>query len=182
MTTDPDISRRAFLRRFGIGVAGVGALTILPGGGRAFASTAPAGSVAASPAVASNGGLPPTTNPLEVSHFGRMFPNLPAFGSKLDPNAVVADLVTLTSPGANPAAPAAGAAAPLVEPGGTVDTLNGAVFTYLGQFALAHDLTLDPTPQPSGPVDPTKIPNYETFRLDLSSLYGGGPLQSPQMY
>jgi hypothetical protein len=184
MTTDPDISRRAFLRRFGIGVAGAGALAILPGGGRAFASTvaAPAASVAASPAVGASGGLPPTTNPLELSHFGRLFPNLPAFGSGLNANAVVADLVTLTSSGANPAAPAAGAAAPLVEPGGTDDTLNGAVFTYLGQFALAHDLTLDPTPQPSGPVDPTKIPNYETFRLDLSSVYGGGPLQSPQMY
>jgi hypothetical protein len=183
MTIDEDITRRAFLRRFGIGVAGAGALTILPGGGRAFASAAaaaPAAAPAAGPG--GNGGLPVTTNPNELSHFGRLFPNLAPFGAGQNPNAVVADLVTLTSSGANPAAPTAGANAPLVEPGGTDDTLNGAAFTYLGQFALAHDLTLDPTPQPSSFVDPTKIPNYETFRLDLSSLYGGGPLESPQMY
>jgi hypothetical protein len=183
VTVDHDISRRAFLRRFGIGVAGAGALTILPGGGRAFAETvsAPAAtSTAAAPGT--NSGLPVTTSPSELSHFGRLFPNLPPFGAGLNQKAVVADLVTLTSSGANPAAPAAGANAPLVEPGGTDDTLAGAVYTYLGQFALAHDLTLDPTPQPSAPVDPTKIPNYETFRLDLSSVYGGGPLESPQMY
>jgi hypothetical protein len=170
MTIDHDLSRRAFLKRLGIGIAGAGALTVLPRGGRAFAGFAP------------NGGLPTTTDPLQLSHFGRMFPGLPAFGAGLNPNAVVADLVTLTSPGSNSAAPAAGASSPLVEPGGRDDTLFGAVFTYLGQFALAHDLTLDPTAQPSAPVDPVTIPNYETFCLDLSSLYGGGPLLSPQMY
>lgn len=189
MTIDEDITRRAFLRRFGIGVAGAGALTVLPGGGRAFASApaaAPAAPAApaAAPAVGllGNGGLPVTTNPIDLSHFGRLFPNLPPFGAGQNPNAVVTDLVTLTSSGAKPATPTAAANAPLVEPGGTDDTLNGAAFTYLGQFALAHDLTLDPTPQPSSFVDPTRISNYETFRLDLSSLYGGGPLESPQMY
>jgi hypothetical protein len=184
MTTENEISRRAFLRRFGIGVAGIGALTVLPGGGRAFAATAtaPPPGPLATPSTATGAGIPATTGPLEMSHFGRMFPRLPPWAAGIEPEAVIADFVTLTSSGANPATPTAGTSAPMVEPGGSDDTLNGAVFTYLGQFALGHDLTLDPTPQPSAPVHPANVPNYETFRLDLSSLYGGGPLVSPQMY
>ena len=54
-------------------------------------------------------------------------------------------------------------------------------FTYLGQF-VDHDLTLDPVPQPSAPVDPTGIVNGRTFRFDLDSVYGGGPAVHPELY
>lgn len=54
-------------------------------------------------------------------------------------------------------------------------------FTYFGQF-LDHDLTLDNSPPPLAPVDPTTLVNSRTFALDLDSVYGGGPSGSPQFY
>lgn len=53
--------------------------------------------------------------------------------------------------------------------------------TYFGQF-LDHDLTLDTSPPPTAPVDPTTLINNRTFALDLDSVYGGGPSVSPQLY
>jgi len=65
---------------------------------------------------------------------------------------------------------------------GNLDNLEShSGFTYLGQF-IDHDLTLDLVPQPTAFIDPTTINNFETFRFDLSSLYGGGPGVSPQIY
>jgi hypothetical protein len=54
-------------------------------------------------------------------------------------------------------------------------------FTYLGQFA-DHDLTFDPTPQPSGTTNPSRVPNGRTFRFDLDSVFGGGPTRDPRLY
>ena len=54
-------------------------------------------------------------------------------------------------------------------------------FTYFGQF-IDHDLTLDLSPSPFAPVDVTTITNQRTFRLDLDSVYAGGPTVSPQLY
>jgi hypothetical protein len=54
-------------------------------------------------------------------------------------------------------------------------------FTYFGQF-LDHDLTLDTSPPPTGPVDPTTLVNRRTFAFDLDSVYGDGPTGSPQLY
>ncbi len=53
--------------------------------------------------------------------------------------------------------------------------------TFFGQF-IDHDLTLDTSPQPDAPVDPTTLTNGRTFAFDLDSVYGGGPSQSPQLY
>lgn len=53
-------------------------------------------------------------------------------------------------------------------------------FTYLGQF-LDHDLTLDVTPLEQA-NDVNRLLNARTARLDLDSMYGGGPLESPQLY
>lgn len=57
----------------------------------------------------------------------------------------------------------------------------GSGFTYFGQF-LDHDLTLDTSPPPTAPVDPTTLINRRTFAFDLDSLYGDGPEGSPQLY
>jgi len=54
-------------------------------------------------------------------------------------------------------------------------------FTYTGQF-LDHDLTLDASPVPTDTEDPTQVPNGRTFAFDLDSVYGGGPVGSPQFY
>jgi Animal haem peroxidase len=159
-------SRRQFLGHAGAAAAGV---VFLKDGGRALAGRA-----------AAPHALPATTDAANLSRFGRMFPGLP----RLRPGrtaAVLADFETLTSPGSDPDAPAAGASAPLVEPGGVDDTLNGAWFTYFGQF-VCHDISFDQVPQPSAFINPTRIIDYETARLDLSSIYGGGPAVSPQLY
>ena len=99
-----------------------------------------------------------------ADQFGRLFPTLPAF---VDPtNQQLADLAqTQLDPNA--------------DSGDNVGVTAG--FTYFGQF-IDHDLTLDTSPSPTAPVDPTTLTNFRTFRLDLDSVYAGGPLVSPQLY
>ena len=53
--------------------------------------------------------------------------------------------------------------------------------TFFGQF-IDHDLTLDNEPQPTDTVDVEGLVNGRSFALDLDSVYGGGPKQSPQLY
>jgi len=54
-------------------------------------------------------------------------------------------------------------------------------FTYLGQF-IDHDITFDPTPIPEKNVDPLRVHNFRTPKLDLDCLYGLGPAGHPFMY
>ena len=54
-------------------------------------------------------------------------------------------------------------------------------FTYLGQF-IDHDITFDPTPAGARPRRPGRTVNHRTPRLDLDSLYGGGPDLQPYLY
>ena len=115
------------------------------------------------------------------AHFTRMFPSLPAFGAGQDPTAVLADLTLLSSPG-NMNAPAAGADAPMVEPGGTDDTLFGAWFTYWGQGFICHDISYDQVPQPTAPVNVNSITDNESPLIDCSQVYGGGPLVIPALF
>jgi hypothetical protein len=96
--------------------------------------------------------------------FGRMFPSLPGLTDQTPQQ--LADLAqTQLDPNA--------------DTGDNLAVPSG--FTYGGQF-VDHDLTSDLTPQPFSPVNPVGIPNARTFRLDLDSVYGGGPAASPQLY
>jgi len=53
--------------------------------------------------------------------------------------------------------------------------------TFVGQF-LDHDITFD-NASPLGVVtEPTQTRNTRDARLDLDSVYGGGPAVSPQLY
>nr|WP_305909397.1 heme peroxidase family protein [Methylomarinum sp. Ch1-1]MDP4522304.1 heme peroxidase family protein [Methylomarinum sp. Ch1-1] len=62
------------------------------------------------------------------------------------------------------------------------DTDIPAGYTYLGQF-IDHDITSDPTPLTQmGAVDPEGIDIMRSPALDLDSLYGLGPQQSPMLY
>jgi hypothetical protein len=54
-------------------------------------------------------------------------------------------------------------------------------YTYFGQF-ITHDITFDPTSSLMRFNDPNKIRNFRTPRLDLDSLYGGGPRDNPFLY
>lgn len=54
-------------------------------------------------------------------------------------------------------------------------------FTYLGQF-IDHDITLDTTSLSEVAQDPSALENFRTPRLDLDSVYGGGPRVQPSLY
>ena len=54
-------------------------------------------------------------------------------------------------------------------------------YTYFGQF-IDHDITLDTTPLSARQVDPDKILNFRTPRLDLDCVYGRGPGDQPYLY
>jgi hypothetical protein len=53
--------------------------------------------------------------------------------------------------------------------------------TFLGQF-VDHDITFDTTSAMGVPTDPGSSPNARTPSLDLDSVYGAGPVGSPQLY
>ncbi len=54
-------------------------------------------------------------------------------------------------------------------------------YTYLGQF-VDHDITFDPMSKLDDINDPHSLVNFRTPRLDLDSLYGGGPSDQPYLY
>lgn len=62
--------------------------------------------------------------------------------------------------------------------------LNSAMpsgYVYFGQF-IDHDLTLDVTPLSDAELDPNRLHNFRTPRLDLDCLYGLGPDAQPHLY
>lgn len=70
----------------------------------------------------------------------------------------------------------------MTAPGGKASSTIPAGFTYLGQF-LDHDLTLDVTAlDPAAAATPSQLLNGRTPILDLDSLYGMGPVDSPKFY
>ena len=165
---ESSMTRRNMLR---LGLGAAGAVVLLPNGGRALAGEA-AHKIGASPV--------PTAGQ-KLARFGRMFPKLPPFRPDADQSVSLANLANL--------------AGNMLEPGGGFDTTQGAVHTYLGQF-IDHDITLDLQPQPSADfsfsstnargalLDPdgNVVYDYESKKFDLSSIYGGGPSVSPQLY
>ena len=55
-------------------------------------------------------------------------------------------------------------------------------YTYFGQF-VDHDLTADDRPNDlTTPTPVSSLVNLRTPQLDLDSVYGNGPAQSPQLY
>lgn len=187
----PDLSRRGFLAGAAAGAAGI---VLLDGGGRALAAGPP------DPAALDD--LPPTTSSSQLAHFGFMFPALAPFLTDTpDPAAATAALQRLAASMLDPNVTTANnpvqATFAQPNPGGTPghrDNLGmGSGFTYLaGQFT-DHDMILDHQPQPtqffgrdsSGFLltpGGQRVDNFETFDFDLSSMYGGGPSKSPQLY
>jgi Animal haem peroxidase/F5/8 type C domain len=106
------------------------------------------------------------------SHYGRMFPTLPA--ATWSRPAV--DALTTQVMAGDEAAPT---------PEGVVDDEENlaipAGYTYVGQL-VDHDLTKDSVGDLSGTLDPATVVNERTPRFDLDSVYGAGPAASPQLY
>jgi hypothetical protein len=131
------------------------------------------------------GELTPQSVFYDQGRFGRLFPTLPPFaadtppvrdalgelgapGGPMDPGDDLSDPITLVT---DPAKRARNPDNPAVTAG----------FTFLGQF-LDHDMTFDPTSSLARRQDPEAIRNFRIPALDLDSVYGGGPVASPQQY
>lgn len=54
-------------------------------------------------------------------------------------------------------------------------------YTYLGQF-IDHDITFDPASSLQKQNDVNALVDFRTPRLDLDSVYGGGPDDQPYLY
>ena len=162
-------SRRGFLKRAG---AGAGAVALSGGVG---AATAPR-------AVAARSATVSTT----ATTFGRIFPNLPSFAPATD--AVRAALADLGKPGglldANDDL-SKGPVRLITDLSLSANNRNNpshtAGTTFFGQF-IDHDVTFDTTSTLGVTTDPGVSPNSRTPSLDLDSVYGQGPVASPQLY
>ncbi len=106
--------------------------------------------------------------PQTTGRFGRMFPQLPAH---VDDRG---DLERLGDP-----APAGSGL--MVDDGTVGDAPIPSGFTYLGQF-IDHDITFDPMSSLDKQNDPKALTNFRTPRLDLDSVYMGGPADTPFLY
>lgn len=163
------MSRRRFLRGLGIGAA-ASAVTLSSGGAAA------AGSL-----TTSSGGVTALANT-----FGRMFPRLGPF-AQAGP-ALTAALLDIGRPGGIMDAGddlAAGPVRLITDPALSVNNPNNpghtAGTTFFGQF-LAHDVTFDVGSVMDVPSDPKRARNGRSAALDLDSVYGAGPVESPQLY
>jgi hypothetical protein len=162
-------SRRGLLRRAGLG-AGAIALSGGIGGG-----VAPEAQAARSATAATS----PTT-------FGRLFPQLPAFAPATE--RVKDALRALGAPGGQLDAKddlSKGPRLLITDLGLSANNPNNpthtAGTTFMGQF-IDHDITFDTTSAMGVPTDPGSTPNARTPSLDLDSVYGAGPVASPQLY
>jgi Animal haem peroxidase len=169
-------SRRRFLRGVGLGAgaAVVGGPAALVGAGAAEAS------LDKHPGHAAHGRAQSPLN------FGRIFTKLPPFAEATD--AVKAALAEIGKPGGLMDAKddlAAGPLALINDPALNTVNKNNPTHTagthFVGQF-LDHDVTFDATSPLGVPTDPTKVRNTRVPTLDLDSVYGGGPANSPQLY
>lgn len=70
---------------------------------------------------------------------------------------------------------------PALSPNNLDNPNHTAGVTFVGQF-LDHDMTFDETSQLGVPLEPTIAPNTRTPGFDLDSVYGLGPIGTPQLY
>jgi hypothetical protein len=166
---DSRYSRRGFLGRIG---AGAGTVAVAGGVGEALA---PAAAQARSNVV-----------PTSPTAFGRLFPTLPPFAAATD--AVKANLRALGAKGGLldakddlSAGPVLLITDPALSAGNPNNPTHTAGTTFFGQF-VDHDVTFDAGSPLGTPTDPAASTNSRTPSLDLDSVYGSGPVASPELY
>jgi Animal haem peroxidase len=162
-------SRKSFLGRLGLGAATVGA------GGLLRSEPARAGLQAQQVSTAGVEG-----------HFGRIFHGLPPFAS--DSAQVQAALRAIGRPGGildandrlakGPTLLITDASLSANNPNNPTHTAGT---TFFGQF-LDHDITFDIGSKLGQPTNPEDASNGRTPGFDLDSVYGSGPVASPQLY
>jgi len=168
------MNRRRFINRLGAGAA-ASAFTLGTGGiGGAVARAATDDAAE-----------------LEVAHdstafFGRMFPDLPPFATPS--KALTEALTDLGRPGGFLDAKdklSAGPVLLITDPALSINNPNNTTHTagttFMGQF-LDHDITFDVTSKLNVPTEPRTTRNERNPRLNLDSVYGGGPIASSHLY
>ena len=173
-------SRRGFIKTVGVGAAGAAGVAAGLGLPKELAADFVG-------ATSSNG----TGN-----NFGRMFPRLPPFFNKLSPSGATTQLnnalLDIGKPGGLLDAAdqlSAGPVRLITDP-----TVNGnnpptnpdnpthtAGTHFMGQF-MDHDITFDTGSTLGQPTNPFTATNSRTPSFDLDSVYGQGPIATPQFY
>jgi hypothetical protein len=161
------VSRRGFLTGLGAGAAG--AVAMHPAGALAEVLTPQAAGLAQSP-----------------NRFGRIF-NLPAFAD-LQVSSLSQALSAMGRAGGILDArdplnegPVRLITMPALSPNNLDNPNHTAGTTFMGQF-IDHDMTFDETSPLGRVTDPAASPNTRTPGFDLDSVYGRGPVGSPQLY
>jgi heme peroxidase len=170
-TTVGRYSRRTFLTRLGIGAGAVATSSGLGGALARPVHAAPARSRFVS---------------TDAQHFGRIFPNLPAFaaaspGVTKNLLAVGAKDGLLDARDQLSAGPIALITNPALSVNNPDNPTHTAGTTFMGQF-IDHDITFDTSSKLGTPTDPLASPNGRTPALDLDSMYGAGPIGSSTLY
>jgi Animal haem peroxidase len=158
-----DLSRRRFL---GLGTGTAGAVAL--GGASAVTFAEPAAAVT------------------PADRFGRIFPDLPSFVEADDRRrAALSDIGKVGGLMDANDNLAAGPVQLIADPNLSLvnrdNPTHTAGTTFLGQF-LDHDMTFDTTSVLGVPTSPEGTVNNRTPALDLDSVYGGGPVASPNLY
>ena len=169
-----DMDRRTLLR---LGILGGGAVALLPWGGRAMAG----------PAATAAGARQLADGPVPTG--GKMLANT---GFHVPGPAPVRPRPGPRRRHLRPADAGQQPVRPERHHPATRRAASASVLTYFGQF-VDHDNFLDLVPQPTAlfsrdnqgnllDPDGAIVQNFESFRFDLSFVYGGGPDISPQLY
>ena len=156
------VSRRKFLGAIGVGVAAPAVCLM----GKAQAQSA--------------------VFVIREDRFGRIFPRLPPFAAT-SPQ-LAAALTDIGKPeGVMDAkdplerGPILLITDPTLSVNNPDNTNHTAGTTFMGQF-IDHDVTFDLNSRLGEPVAPEASPNSRTPALDLDSVYGGGPIRSPELF
>jgi hypothetical protein len=164
-------SRKGFLGKVGAGAVAVGAARGLG-----------AGSADAAPRSAPAHGRAGITQ-----HFGRIFERTRPFAAP-GTKGLEAALVDIGSPGGILDARDALGRGPVdlitdlsLSAHNPNNPAHTAGVTFFGQF-MDHDMTFDLSSPLGRPASPEQSPNGRTPSFDLDSVYGAGPVGSPQLY
>jgi len=162
------LDRRSFLTKVGVGTAGVLTLSKI----EALAETVegPVVTAAPDPRFSRMFNLPAFANPTSTSVKNAMI-DIGKTGGLLDARDPLAEgpVRLITNPELSPR-----------NPDSAVTDMTAGT-TFFGQF-IDHDVTFDNSSRLGVVTEPTATTNVRDARLDLDSVYAGGPSVNPQFY